>query len=118
MSASSTPDALETLTRDRSEIDVLLADIAMPGQDGYALIREVRMQSVASVARIPAAAVTACAGAEERQRALAAGFQLHLAKPLHPGALIHAVASLAHVDMALGIMGVATAADAVHEQRI
>jgi len=76
------------------EIDVLLADIAMPAQDGYDLIRAVRALPSARAARVPAAAVTACARDDERQRALAAGFQLHLAKPLQPGALVHAVARL------------------------
>jgi CheY-like chemotaxis protein len=76
-----------------SEVDVLLADIAMPGQDGYDLIRAVRALP-ARVSHIPAAAVTACARDDERQRALAAGFQLHVAKPLEPAALIQAVATL------------------------
>ena len=76
------------------DIDVLLADIAMPGQDGYDLIRAVRMLPEPRTANIRAAAVTACARDDERQRALAAGFQLHLAKPLQPAALVQAVAQL------------------------
>jgi CheY-like chemotaxis protein len=70
----------------------------MPGRDGYDLIRELRMQSQSSIASIPAAAVTACARADERQRALAAGFQMHLAKPLRPETLARAVARLAHAE--------------------
>jgi signal transduction histidine kinase/ActR/RegA family two-component response regulator/two-component sensor histidine kinase len=100
LSASSVDDALEMLTRSQGRIDVLLSDIAMPGKDGYDLIRQVRAQSIGNVASIPAAAVTACAGADERQRALAAGFQMHLVKPLGPEALAHAVASLANVERA------------------
>ena len=91
--ASSARDALETLAR--TEIDLLLSDIAMPGQDGYELIREVRALPSARVATIPAAAVTAHARDDERERALAAGFHMHLTKPVHPAALATAVAALA-----------------------
>jgi CheY-like chemotaxis protein len=56
------------------------------------------MRSQPGIAGIPAAAVTACARADERQRALAAGFQMHLAKPLRPETLARAVASLAHTE--------------------
>lgn len=98
-SASSAEAALERLTGDYGQIDVLLSDIAMPGKDGYELIREVRAQLGSNLAAVPAAAVTACAGADERERALSAGFQMHLAKPLNPEALAHAVASLAHIEV-------------------
>jgi two-component system CheB/CheR fusion protein len=93
--AASAREALRLLTGG-SPINVLLSDIAMPGEDGYELIRQVRALS-ASVAGLPAAAVTAFAGAEERERALAAGFQMHLAKPLLPETLVNAVARLAEV---------------------
>jgi signal transduction histidine kinase/ActR/RegA family two-component response regulator len=92
-SAASTREAIAALSE--ADIDVLLADIAMPGEDGYDLIRQVRSMSAGRAARIPAAAVTACAREDERQRILAAGFQLHLAKPLEPDQLVHAVAQLA-----------------------
>ena len=75
---------------------MLLADIAMPGQDGYALIRTVRSALAPRVASIPAAAVTAFTLEEHRQRALAAGFHLHLGKPVAPGDLVRAVHRLAH----------------------
>jgi signal transduction histidine kinase len=78
-----------------AEVDVLLADLAMPGQDGYALIQQVRALG-SDRALVPAAAVTACAREDERQRALAAGFQLHLTKPLQPDQLVAAVSTLAH----------------------
>jgi signal transduction histidine kinase/CheY-like chemotaxis protein len=93
MSAASARDALETLAR--TEVDLLLADIAMPGQDGYELIREIRAMPSKRLANLPAAAVTAHARDDERASAIAAGFQAHLAKPVHPGALARAVAALA-----------------------
>ncbi len=95
LSAACAQDALQRLTAGADRIDVLLADIAMPEQDGYELIREVRRQPRTAVAQIPAAAVTARAGEDERQRALAAGFQMHLAKPVRPHVLVEAVAELA-----------------------
>jgi CheY-like chemotaxis protein len=96
-SAASARDALQTLAR--SEFDVLLADIAMPEKDGYELIREIRDLPSARAARIPAAAVTAFASDQDRQRALAAGFQTHLAKPVPAAALVRTVADLAHAEL-------------------
>jgi CheY-like chemotaxis protein/anti-sigma regulatory factor (Ser/Thr protein kinase) len=93
VSAASARDALETLAR--TEVDLLLADIAMPGQDGYELIREIRAMPSERLANMPAAAVTAHARDDERARAIAAGFHMHLTKPVHPGALARAVAALA-----------------------
>jgi signal transduction histidine kinase/ActR/RegA family two-component response regulator len=92
LTAESAAEALETLKREH--VDVLLADIAMPGEDGYALIRHVR--ALDATASIPAAALTALAREEDRQHALDAGFQLHLAKPIDGRALVAAVASLGH----------------------
>jgi CheY-like chemotaxis protein len=74
-------------------MDVLLADIAMPGEDGYSLIRKVRANA-GPLASIPAAAVTAHARDEERRAALDAGFQLHVAKPFEPMQLVRAVETL------------------------
>jgi signal transduction histidine kinase/CheY-like chemotaxis protein len=91
---ASAADALAVLTH--AEVDVLLADIAMPGQDGYDLIRATRALPSPRARQIPAAAVTACARDDERQRALAAGFQRHIAKPIHLDTLIQTVAALAH----------------------
>jgi signal transduction histidine kinase/ActR/RegA family two-component response regulator len=81
-----------------TEMDVLLADIAMPGEDGFALIRRVRSSLEARIASIPAAAVTAHARDEEKRQAIAAGFQLHLAKPFEPAQLARAVESLVRGD--------------------
>ena len=71
---------------------VLVSDIGMPKQDGYALVRAVR--AMPSVAKTPAAAVTAYAGVEDRRAALEAGFQFHVAKPIEPGALVRVVRDL------------------------
>jgi signal transduction histidine kinase/CheY-like chemotaxis protein len=89
--ADSAAQALELLQRER--IDVLLADIAMPGEDGYSLIKKIRAAGNAAAA-IPAAALTALAREEDRRQALDAGFQLHLSKPIDPSSLVAAVASL------------------------
>jgi signal transduction histidine kinase/ActR/RegA family two-component response regulator len=89
--APSTAEALDVLQNEH--VDVLLADIAMPGEDGYALIRKLR--SLDSPTRlIPAAALTAFARNEDRQQALQAGFQLHLTKPIDAQTLVSAVATL------------------------
>ena len=95
-SAASAPDALETLSG--AEFDVILADIAMPGEDGYQFIRRIRESPDARLAGTPAAAVTACASDDDRDRALAAGFQAHLAKPIRPARLARTVAMLAHLE--------------------
>ena len=86
---ASSAAALEALRR--APYDVLLSDISMPEEDGYQLVRKVRALNLS----IPAAAVTAFARAEDREAALAAGFQLHVAKPVEPAVLARAVESLA-----------------------
>lgn len=93
VSAVSVRDALETL--ERGGVDLLLSDIAMPGEDGCELIRSIRSMPSIQLATLPAAAVTAHARDDERERALAAGFQMHLSKPVQPAVLARAVASLA-----------------------
>jgi signal transduction histidine kinase/CheY-like chemotaxis protein len=94
--AMSAGQAFEVLQRER--VDVLLADIAMPDEDGYALIRKVRACTTSALGTIPAAALTAFARDEDRQRALQAGFHLHLAKPIDPKSLVDAVASLGKLN--------------------
>ena len=91
-SASSAPQAIDMLQREAS--DVLVADIAMPGEDGYSLIRRVRALRTPA-ASIPAAALTAFAREDDRVNALRAGFQAHLAKPLDVDLLVTTVARLA-----------------------
>jgi len=90
---SSAHEALDVLEKER--IDVLLSDIEMPGTDGYQLIRELRLRPSQQGGSVPAAALTAYARTEDRLRALRAGFQLHLSKPVQPAELITVVASLA-----------------------
>jgi PAS domain S-box-containing protein len=86
--ASSAAEALRALKFFRP--DVLISDIAMPGEDGYQLIQKVIALDMAP--RIPAIAITAYAKQEDKERALAAGFQRYLAKPVELGELISAVA--------------------------
>jgi CheY-like chemotaxis protein len=76
-------------------VDVLVSDIAMPEEDGYYLIRELRGRAPDEGGTTPAVALTAYAREEDRQRALAAGFQSHLAKPVEPCDLAAAIAQLA-----------------------
>jgi signal transduction histidine kinase/ActR/RegA family two-component response regulator len=87
---------------DRAVPDVLVSDIGVPYEDGYSLIRKVRERKPADGGDVPAAALTAYARPEDRQRALEAGFQTHLAKPLDPSELVAAVARLAGRRAALG----------------
>jgi CheY-like chemotaxis protein len=75
--------------------DVLMSDIGMPGEDGYALINRVRALPDDSGGRIPAAALTAYAREDDRQRVLAAGYQVHIAKPISSNQLVATVAQLA-----------------------
>jgi len=80
---------------------VLIADIGMPGTDGFELIRRIRQWPEQSICEMPAAALTAYARSEDRQRVLRSGFQMHLANPIDPKELVAAVAALArreHVD--------------------
>ena len=91
--AANAAEAFDALTS--QEFDVLLADIAMPQEDGCSLLRRVRSCANARIASIPAAAVTAHARDEERRAVLAAGFQLHLVKPIEPADLARAVDQLA-----------------------
>ena len=89
--AASAAEALELVEGFRP--DVIVCDIGMPETDGYDLIRRVR--AVYSARQVPALALTAFARMEDRKRALLAGFQTHIAKPVDPAELTAAVASLA-----------------------
>jgi PAS domain S-box-containing protein len=75
--------------------DVLVADIGMPGMDGFELIRRVRRSGNALAKRLPAAALTAYARPEDRALALECGFQVHVPKPFDPGEVVRVVGSLA-----------------------
>jgi CheY-like chemotaxis protein len=74
--------------------DVVVSDIGMPGEDGYSLVRKIRSLSAAQGGRTPAVALTAYARAEDAQRAFAAGYQMHVAKPASPEKLLNVVANL------------------------
>ena len=92
VTAASAIAALERLTQ--SQPHLLLSDIGMPQMDGYMLIRQVRALPPEQGGKIPAIALTAFAGQMNQQQALAAGFQMHLSKPVEPDHLISMIASL------------------------
>jgi len=91
--AASGEEAFNLLLTDR--FDVLVSDIGMPGEDGYAFLKRVRALGAESGGDIAAVALTAYARAEDRVRAIRAGFQMHIAKPVEPVELLTMVASLA-----------------------
>jgi PAS domain S-box-containing protein len=93
LTAAAAEPALELLAREH--VDVLLSDIGLPVTDGYTLMRRVRADR--AHATLPAAAITAYAGVEDRKRALEAGFQMHLAKPVEPAELVALVADLSRL---------------------
>jgi len=73
---------------------VLVVDLGMPAVDGFQFISRLRGSDNAATRNIPAAALTAFARSEDRTRALRAGFEMHLAKPVDPGELVASVATL------------------------
>jgi CheY-like chemotaxis protein len=91
--ATGAPTALDVVAR--LAPDVLLSDIAMPGADGYTLLRAVRAATPAQAPRIPAIAVTAHGRVHGPERVRAAGFDAHLSKPIDPWELCRTVADLA-----------------------
>ncbi|AUX23220.1 transcriptional regulator [Sorangium cellulosum] len=91
--ASSAREALRAVAE--LPFDVIVSDLGMPDEDGYALIRELRALPPAAGGAIPVVAMTAYARREDRQRALAAGFQAYLAKPVAAGELASVVRGLA-----------------------
>jgi len=91
---ASSKDALNLLGEWRP--DVIVSDIEMPDEDGYELIRKVRRSETdRGVSRVPAVALTAYGRVEDRLRALAAGYQTHIAKPAEPAELAMVISSLA-----------------------
>jgi CheY-like chemotaxis protein len=91
--AGSAEEALQVMNQWRP--DVLVADIGMPGVDGYEFIRQLRARSPQSGGAVPAAALTAYARTQDRLRVLSAGYQMHVPKPIQPAELVTVVASLA-----------------------
>ena len=98
--AGSVQEALGVL--DTRTPDVILCDIGLPEEDGYALIHRIRSRP-GKAGQIPAAALTAWTEPEDRDRALASGFQIHLHKPIQPDALVEAVAHLAGREVGGGV---------------
>ncbi|HLL15426.1 MAG TPA: ATP-binding protein [Pyrinomonadaceae bacterium] len=92
MTAGSAAEAIAAFTE--SKPDVLISDIGMPEEDGYELIGKLRASEAKAGGRIPAIALTAYARMEDRVRALNAGFQVHVPKPIEPIELLAVVASL------------------------
>ncbi|HJQ24014.1 MAG TPA: PAS domain S-box protein [Blastocatellia bacterium] len=78
--------------------DLLISDIEMPREDGYSLIRKVRLRGRSEGGRLPAIALTAHARAEDRVRALTAGFDAHVAKPVEANELVTVILSLARMS--------------------
>ncbi|MGI4843618.1 MAG: MHYT domain-containing protein [Janthinobacterium lividum] len=93
VSATSAADALRMAARHRP--DLLISDIGMPGMDGFELIRRIRAEPDQRVAAVPAIALTAFSRREDQQRALEAGFDEYLAKPLPPALLLQTVVGMA-----------------------
>ncbi|WP_437283244.1 PAS domain S-box protein [Sorangium sp. So ce375] len=91
--AGSAAEALAILERER--LDVLVSDLGMPGEDGFQLIRRVRALGEARGGATPAVALSALARAEDKARALCAGYHAHVAKPLDPAELVGVIAALA-----------------------
>lgn len=93
--ASSADDALRQLAS--AAVDILVSDIGMPDVDGYQLIQKVRAREKSEGRKLVAIALTAYARPDDRQRALLAGYQMHLSKPVDPRELIAAIASLLNI---------------------
>jgi CheY-like chemotaxis protein len=93
IAVSSSAEALEIIEGSTEPPQILVSDVAMPGSDGYDLIRKVRAMT-GRIQSMPAIAVTAYANPDDRIRALVAGFQRHLPKPVDPAVLAATVASL------------------------
>jgi two-component system CheB/CheR fusion protein len=91
---ASVREAIAALMASPSRYDVLLADIGMPDEDGLSLIRQVRALDAEAGGQIPAVAITAYVSDRERQLAIDAGFQMHLAKPVDATQLSRVVANL------------------------
>jgi PAS domain S-box-containing protein len=90
-----TAEAFELLTGTATPPHVVVCDIGLPREDGFMFIKRLRTLAVEAGGGIPAAALTAYTRPEDRLRALEAGYQIHLAKPIEPSELVAAVATLA-----------------------
>ena len=95
VTAASAREALEAVVHARP--DILISDIGLPEMDGYQLMEQIRKMNVTDGGGIPAVALTAFARSEDRTRALRAGYQTHLAKPVESTELVATVASFAEL---------------------
>jgi signal transduction histidine kinase/CheY-like chemotaxis protein len=95
IAVESAPAAMEALGNEDFVPDVVISDVGMPEIDGYGLIRQIRASLAPRVSQIPAIAVTAYANPEDRIRALVAGFQAHVPKPVDAPTLAQTIRSLA-----------------------
>jgi CheY-like chemotaxis protein len=93
VAVGSAAEAIEAF--DASPPEVLVSDIGMPGEDGYSLLRKIRLRRPAQGGKVPAIAISAYAREEDRIRSLAAGFQIHIAKPFEPSEVLAAVGRMA-----------------------
>ena len=91
-SATSTAEALKCLAEDPPEL--LVADLGLPGEDGYTLLKRIRAMNTPYTATLPAVALTAYARPSDRDRALAAGFLRYVIKPVDPEELVAALTSI------------------------
>jgi CheY-like chemotaxis protein len=94
-SVGSAQEALEAVEREKPH--VMVSDLAMPQEDGYALIRKIRALPPERGGRIPAIALTAHSLVQDRLQSLRAGFQSHVPKPVVPEELVEVVASVIHL---------------------
>ena len=92
LAASSAEGALKIL--DTEHPDVLVADLGMPRIDGFELIARIRRRPSGSASQLPAVALTAYARSEDKARALRAGYQTHMSKPINPAELVACVLAL------------------------
>jgi len=94
-SVGSAREALEVLEREKPHL--LVSDLAMPGEDGYALLKKIRALPPERGGRTPAIALTAHSLVQDRLQSLRAGFQSHVPKPVVPEELVEVVASIIHL---------------------
>jgi CheY-like chemotaxis protein len=92
MTAASAPEALDRLAGGTP--DLLLADLGLPGEDGYTLLKRIRGMKASDARALPAIALTAYARASDRERALTAGFLHYLVKPVDPDELVKVIVSV------------------------
>jgi CheY-like chemotaxis protein len=91
-------EALQILTGKEWRPEVVVSDLGMPDEDGYDLIRKIRSMTAEEGGQVPAIALTGYAGKEEGERALSAGYQVHLTKPVDWSDLVKSIAAFAELS--------------------